>query len=133
MTESEEHDLREEVEYWRRDAIARAWSAAVQVDAATEKGEGDRAIAYRIGALDPALNAIRDAEAKQWHSTCEGCGKALISGQLVHLYEEGVMVHVDCDDPAGAKADEHSHAFDDGFSPDEMAGMLAFARKVAAA
>jgi hypothetical protein len=129
---STEQELRDEVEYWRRDAVARAWSAAVQVDAAAKAGEDDRAITYRIGALDPALHAIRDAEAKQWHSSCEGCGKALISGQLVHPYEDGVMVHVNCDEPGAAKADERSEAYDDGFSTDEMAGMLAFARGVAA-
>lgn len=133
MTEQTIEELREEVEYWRRDAVARAWSAAVMVEAAMEKGDDQEAAIYRVGQLSAALNAIRDAEAKQWHSTCEGCGKALRTGQLVHPYEDGVTVHVNCDDPASAKADEHSQVYDDGFSPDEMAGMLAFARKVSEA
>jgi hypothetical protein len=127
MTDSEINDLREEVAYWRRDAVARAWSAAVECSNAgpTERSK------IKVGRLDPALHAIRDADAKQWHMACEACGKALRTGQLVHYYEDAGSIHVDCDSPDAATPDEHSHAYEDGFSDDGMAKMLAYAREQA--
>lgn len=121
-------DLREEVAYWRRDAVARAWAAAVEM----EKDAPSEAASIKVGRLDPALHAIRDADAKQWHMACEACGKALRTGQLVHYYDDAGSIHVDCDNPDAATPDEHSHPYDDGFSPEQMEQMLRFARERAA-
>jgi len=128
MARSPVTELREEVAFWRRDAVARAWSAAV----AYSNAGGKEASRIKVGMLDPALHAIRDADAKQWHAACEGCGKALRTGQLVHYYEDAGSVHVDCKNPSSAAADEYSNPYGDGFSDAEMAEMLAFARERAA-
>lgn len=122
--------LLEEVAYWRRETYARAWFAAVHVKAAREKGDMKLLAEIKVGQLDPALNAIRDADAKQWHTFCEGCGKPLLNGQLYHPYEDA-SVHVNCDDPDAAIADKRSMPWDDGFSPKHMAQMLEFTREQA--
>lgn len=125
--------LREKVAYWRREAVARAWSAAVAYKAAlADPADERRAADIRVNQLGPALYAIRDADAQQWHSTCEACGKALLTGHRVVHYEDAGDVHADCDNPSAATPDEFTSAYEDGFSADDMARMLAFAREVAA-
>lgn len=132
MSGTEIAQLREEVAFWRRDAVARAWSAAVHFEAAASSGDADRAAWIKVGSLDPALFAIRDADAQYWHMCCEGCGKPLLTGHFVVHYEDVGAVHADCDNPTSKTEGEHVTIYDDGFSAEQMAQMLAYARKVAA-
>lgn len=130
-------DLREEVAYWRKDAAARAWAYGVYMKAAKDRGNENEAIQIKVGYLDPTLAAIDAAKEKRWHSGCTGCGKPLLNGQIVVIFDEGERCHMDCNQPnwqpkAGEAYDPSgTEVYDDGFSPDQMDKMIAFAREQA--
>lgn len=98
-------DLREEVVFWRRDAIARLWMAVALHEAAQNKRDHRRAAELRVGHIAPTLAALRDANAKEWHERCEGCGKLLRHDepyQIIAVDQAGTTgrLHVACGDPS---------------------------------
>jgi len=80
--------------------------------------------------MAPALYALRDADAKEWHLTCEGCGKPLLNRQRYMPFEDANGVHVDCDNPASAAEEEGSLIWDDGFSESDVARIIARAKAI---
>lgn len=120
-------DLVEELLFWRRDAVARAHVAALIADGKSEPADKADVV---VSQLHPALYAIRDVEARHWHSTCESCGKPLLNDQPYHAFEDIDGVHVNCDDPNAPTDDPGALIWDDGFSDTQMAEMVARARLV---
>lgn len=133
------HEMEEELDYWRKEAVARAWFAAGSIDAHLDKGERDDALKGFRTVLEPAIRAIDGAKAKEFHSYCVGCGKDLINGQIVVIYDDGERCHACCERPNDPREklglsdvpEGAVETYDDGFGPEDVDKMMEFARKVA--
>lgn len=137
-------DLQSEVTYWRQEAYATAWSAAVRLKTARENGDDKATSLIFVNEISPRLAAIAGAQAKEWHTACLACGLPLLSGQQAVIWADGDRSHSCCDDTSKVYPEGHPdmvyegqnmplEIYDDGYSAAEMARMLSFAEGEAAA
>lgn len=105
-------ELRQEVSFWRREAMARLWMAVALHRGLEKKGDHRRAADLRVSTIGSTLAALRDAAAKAWHPDCETCAKPLPYDspyQIITVDEDGTTarIHAACGDP-----DQHTYEAD---------------------
>lgn len=92
-------DAEEEVAFWRREMTAKL--DMLSRLHGTYDPDGDEAANIRANHMMPILNALRDADAKEWHTRCELCGEFLRPAERLTTmaFEEdgiGQSVHATC-------------------------------------
>jgi chromosome segregation ATPase len=93
--------LCEEVSFWRSDLAARLALAVGIHKHAVKTGDAARAADIRVSVIMPGLAALRDADAKEWHSRCDFCGELIRpeDEQQASGYEDIGPVHRRCGNP----------------------------------
>lgn len=125
--------LRDEIDYWRAETAARVLGALAEYEHHQKEGRPQEAVAVKVALIDPALAALRDADARRFHETCVGCEQPMRHGQWAIHYEEGEVCHFDCEHPDEEAvptdaAERGVRQYEEMFRPEECEAIFARAR-----
>lgn len=136
--------LAREVHYWRSEAAAMLSRDLAKHTALAERGDERAAIDLRVNQIRPLANALRAALAGEtFPAMCDPCGKPILVGQHVIMFEDIGEAHFCCDDPTksgvatgegeeGKPVEQASYPFVDLINPDFIADTLAKAEALGA-